>query len=264
MLKKPRFNGKSALRRATGVLQVVERVNQALLGTDEVAARVRRYVAAHEAPTDDRAAFAKLCEVIFAQGLGFEVVEKHRTALSAAFHEFAPAAVAAIDEARVGALLAEPIIRNRPKIQACIENARRFCDAAAGGTFLARIAHLAANDDAACGWPHLVAALQKEFCRLREPTARLLLKRWGFFTALAHPGSRRLLTRLGLVDSALEGPGVQCFVGALAQAVGNDPYVIEAAFAIFAGEGPCRVEPRCAECALNERCPAAADVARAV
>jgi hypothetical protein len=224
--------------------------------------RIRRWVASHEAPRDDRAAFAKLSEAIFAQGLGFEVVEKHRIALEAAFSGFAPDAVAQIDEKQVGMLLHEPIIRNRAKIEACITNARRWQEfVSAGTTYLGRVAEIGASDDAATGWPKLVAALQEDFCRLGEPTARIALKRWGFFTALAHPGVRRALVRLGLVDANAEGPAVQLFIGAVAEAAGRDAYAVEAALAIFAGAGACRATPRCNECPLNEVCPSVQNAA---
>ena len=256
---KNRKNGaRSAVRKVIVHLKMIERSNTAVLGGDELGARIRRYVAAHEAPSDDRAAFAKLCHVIFAQGLGFDVVEKHRDALDDAFCRFAPEAVAGIDEARVGKLLHEPIIRNRSKIEACIQNARNWqALVATGNSYLGRIAHIGAQDDARAGWPKLVALLQEDFCRLGEPTARLVLKRWGFFTAVAHPGVRRTVTRLGLVDPEIDGPGLQRFVGTLAEATSNDPYAIEAAIAIFAGVGPCRPEPHCSECMLNEDCPTA-------
>ena len=256
---KNRKNGvKSTVKKAIARLQMIERSNTAALGGDEVAARIRRYVAAHEAPADDRAAFAKLCYVIFAQGLGFDVVENHREALDAAFCQFAPESVARIGEEQVGKLLHEPIIRNRSKIEACIENARRWHTlVTTDKTYLGRIAHIGAGDDALSGWPKLVTQLQEDFCRLGEPTARLLLKRWGFFAALCHPGVRRALTRLGLINAHVDGPALQLFVGTLAEATSKDAYAIEAALAIFAGVGPCRLDPRCSDCLLNETCPAA-------
>jgi endonuclease III len=258
-MAKNRKNGaKSAVRKAIGHLQIIEQSNAALIGTDEMAARVRRWVASHEAPRDDRAAFAKLSESIFAQGLGFEVVEKHHAALEVAFSGFAPDAVAQIDERQVGILLHEPIIRNRAKVEACIQNARRWQElVSAGTTYLGRIAEIGTSDDAATGWPKLVAAIQEDFCRLGEPTARIVLKRWGFFTALAHPGVRRALVRLGMVDADADGPAVQRFLGAVAEASGRDVYAVEAALAIFAGVGACRAAPRCGECPLNEVCPSA-------
>ena len=255
---KSRKNGaRSAGKKAIVHLQMIERSNTSALGSDEVAARVRRYVATHEAPSDDRAAFAKLCYVIFAQGLGFDVVENHREALDAAFCRFAPEAVAGINEDQVGKLLSEPIIRNRSKIEACIKNAHSWQTLAADESYLGRIADSGAGDDAAAGWPKLVSVLQEDFCRLGEPTARMVLKRWGFFTAHCHPGVRRTLTRLALVNADIDGPALQLFVGTLADATGKDAYAIEAAIAIFAGAGPCRPEPRCGECLLNESCPAA-------
>jgi len=46
-----RKNGKaSAVKTAVRLLRIIEKANDALLGSDEVAARIRRYLASHEAP----------------------------------------------------------------------------------------------------------------------------------------------------------------------------------------------------------------------
>ena len=164
--------------------------------------------------------------------------------------------MAAIDQQGLDALLHEPIIRNRSKIEACVANARQWAALArADGTYLARVARIAASDDPSAGWPDLLRALQQDFSRLGEATAGMTLKRWGFFMARAHPGARRLLQRLGFVRSEADGSELQQFVAALAQAGSRDPYAVEAALALFASLGPCDVEPKCGECVLNEKCP---------
>ncbi|HXW51400.1 MAG TPA: DNA-3-methyladenine glycosylase I [Candidatus Acidoferrales bacterium] len=241
-------------RNASGIIGAIEKANDATLGTDETARRIRRYVAAHETPHDDRHAFSKLCEVLFAQGLGFEVVANHWPALEQAFAHFEPSALASLSEIDVGRLLAEPIIRNRAKVLACIGNARRWLELARTGSYLARVATLASEDNAAEGWPSLTVALRHDFHRLREPAARMLLKRWGFFTARSHPGAKRLLERLGLVKPDTAEALVQARIAQIGQATSTDPYAIEASLAIFAGAGPCRAKPRCDVCALNEAC----------
>lgn len=242
------------LKSAARYIRVIEHANATLLGADEAASRVRRYTAAHETPRDDRHAFSKLCEALFAQGLGFEVVAKHWPALEAAFFSFHPKAVAEIDEDRIRRLLDAPIIRNRKKIVACIENAKRWVELAGEGSYLARVAALAGEDSAAEGWPDLVDALEHDFIRLREPTARVVLKRWGFFTARSHAGAQRVLERLGIVQPGVPGPRAQIIIGRIAQTMGTDPYAIEASLALFAAHGPCRELPRCEACALNEDC----------
>jgi len=256
---KPRKNVKRlGVRAGLAALRSIERANAELLGMDEYSARVRRYVAAHDAPADDTVAFERLCLAIFAQGLSFDAVDKHREVLRSAFDGFDPAAVARITAQRAAALLQEPIIRNRSKIEGCVENARRWVALTdASGQYLARIAGIAADDHPAEGWPKLTAALQRDFARLGESTAGLTLKRWGFFTARCHPGSQRLLRRLGYVNDG-RPQKVQEFVAALAQAGGKDPYAVEAALALFAAVGPCKADPSCAVCLLNEGCPSAA------
>jgi len=60
-------------------------------------------------------------------GLSWETILKKRENYRAAFDQFDPAMVAAYDEAKVAALLADAgIIRNRLKINAAIQNAKAF------------------------------------------------------------------------------------------------------------------------------------------
>lgn len=247
----------AAARRGSAMLRMIEGAVDAALGVDEFAARIRRYVADHEAPGDDAMAFARLCTIIFAQGLDFGVVAKHRAALDEAFCRFDPAKVAAFDDAAVARLLAAPIIRNEAKITACIENARRWDRLRNGGSYLSRVAEVAASDEAAAGWPGLAEAVRADFVRLGETGARQVLKRWGFFTALAHPGARRVLERLGLVEPEAAISSVQTMIGAIASGAARDPYAVEAALVLFAACGPCRLKPRCDTCVLSERCPTA-------
>jgi 3-methyladenine DNA glycosylase Tag len=230
-----------------------------LLGADDCTARLHRYVADHDAPADDPVAFGRLCEVIFTQGIGIAVVMSKRASLHAAFQGFDPAVVAAYDDDDVRRLLAQPIIRNEAKIRACVENAKRWQDVAAStGSYLARVAGIAAEDDASAGWPALCAALVADFARINEPTARQTLKRWGFFTASPHPGSRRVIERLGLIDADATPAAAQLAIGAIARALGHDPYAIEGTLSLFAAFGPCKPMPACAQCALADRCPTGA------
>lgn len=75
---------------------------------------------------DDKVLFERLCLEIFQAGLSWLIVLKKRPALCRAFDGFDPVRVAAYGEAETERLLADPgIIRNRRKIAAIIENARR-------------------------------------------------------------------------------------------------------------------------------------------
>ncbi|MDD3181380.1 MAG: DNA-3-methyladenine glycosylase I [Alphaproteobacteria bacterium] len=76
---------------------------------------------------DERVIFERLALEIMQAGLSWEIVLKKRPALNAAFDSFTVDKVAAYGEADVTRLLADPaIIRNRLKIAAIIENARRI------------------------------------------------------------------------------------------------------------------------------------------
>lgn len=75
----------------------------------------------------ERALFERLCLEIMQAGLSWEIVLKKRPAFSAAFDGFDPAIIALYGEAETARLLGDAgIIRNRRKIAACIENARRL------------------------------------------------------------------------------------------------------------------------------------------
>lgn len=77
--------------------------------------------------TDDQVLFERLCLEIFQAGLSWLIVLKKRPALNAAFDGFDPARIAGYDDGDVARLLADAgIIRNRRKIAATIENAKRF------------------------------------------------------------------------------------------------------------------------------------------
>jgi 3-methyladenine DNA glycosylase Tag len=185
MMRTAKKNAAGASRRAAALIREIERFVDGLLGADEAARRSRHYVADHDAPADDSTAYARLCAVIFAQGLGFEAVDAKREHFLEAFVGFAPEKVAAFDDDRVKLVVQAPIIRNEVKIRACVENARRWVGAAGDAAYLSRVAQVAVDDDAPSGWPALTQKLQEDFVRFGETAARQLLKRWGFFTAFA-------------------------------------------------------------------------------
>lgn len=79
--------------------------------------------------SDDRVLFERLCLEIMQAGLSWLIVLKKRPALAAAFDGFDVDLVAAYGPDQVQRLLADAgIIRNRRKIEAIIENARRWRD----------------------------------------------------------------------------------------------------------------------------------------
>ncbi len=77
---------------------------------------------------DDRVLFERLVLEINQAGLSWLTILKKREAFRAAFEGFDPATVAAYgDSDRVRLLADAGIIRNRLKVNAAIENARRIC-----------------------------------------------------------------------------------------------------------------------------------------
>ena len=75
---------------------------------------------------DETVLFERLCLEIMQAGLSWELVLKRRQGMRAAFAGFAVDRVAAFDAADQARLLADPAtIRNRLKVRAIVENARR-------------------------------------------------------------------------------------------------------------------------------------------
>jgi 3-methyladenine DNA glycosylase Tag len=253
---KSRTSLRTIARKGVPLMRSIEMIVDASLGSDDCTGRLHRYVADHDAPADDAVAFGRLCEVVFTQGIGITVVMGKRLPLYEAFAGFNPAVVAAYGDDDVRRLLAQPIIRNEAKIRACIENAKRWQNiAVVEKSFLARVARIAADDDASAGWPALNAMIVEDFTRMNESSARQTLKRWGFFTASPHPGSRRVVERLGLIDKDAPPATAQLAIGSIAQALGRDPYAVEGTLSLFAALGPCKPIPECVQCALADRCP---------
>ena len=76
---------------------------------------------------DEAVLFERLCLEIMQAGLSWEIVLKRRPGMRRAFADFDVDRVAAMGESERTALLANPdIIRNRLKVDAIIENARRI------------------------------------------------------------------------------------------------------------------------------------------
>jgi DNA-3-methyladenine glycosylase I len=78
---------------------------------------------------DDRRLFEKLCLEGFQSGLSWLTILNKRPAFRRAFGDFEPSVIAAFDETDVERLMADTgIVRNRAKIEATINNARRYPD----------------------------------------------------------------------------------------------------------------------------------------
>lgn len=76
---------------------------------------------------DDRTLFEFLILEGAQAGLSWSTILKKRDNYRRAFDGFDPAAVAAYDEARIAALLADPgIVRNRLKVRAAVRNAQNY------------------------------------------------------------------------------------------------------------------------------------------
>ena len=90
-----------------------------------------------------------MARAVFSAGLGPKVVESRWKEMGAAFHGFDPKRVEQMGEPDVSRLLSDPaVIRNRRKIEAVIENARRFLERTAQNvSFQAYLTGLGAESD---------------------------------------------------------------------------------------------------------------------
>jgi DNA-3-methyladenine glycosylase I len=78
---------------------------------------------------DDRALFEVLILEGAQAGLSWITILRKRENYRRAFDDFEPAKVAAYDDAKIAALLADPgIVRNRLKVNAAVRNARAFLE----------------------------------------------------------------------------------------------------------------------------------------
>jgi 3-methyladenine DNA glycosylase Tag len=222
VVRRVKPGSKTAVRTAARFLKLITAFNSSLLGKDEVEARLRRYVSNHDLPDDDRIAFSRFCELILSQGVGLAAIEREREGLNTAFADFEPGAVARRDAGQIESHLSTPSARDRRRIRSCITAGKAWCFAANEGRYLAHIARVAAEDEALLGWPKLVTKIRQDFNGIGDAMSAALLKRWGFFTASAHLGAQRLLSRLGFVESSGEARSVQAFLVRVAEASGLD------------------------------------------
>ena len=103
---------------------------------------------AGEYPQTDQQYFTLLARAVFSAGLGPKVVESRWASMTTAFHGFDPAKVQQMDENDVARLLGDPaVIRNRRKIEAVVENARRFLECTAEASFHTYLGGLGAESD---------------------------------------------------------------------------------------------------------------------
>src|SRR5438105_9935637 len=78
---------------------------------------------------DDQRLFEKLCLEGFQAGLSWITILRKRANFRLAFADFDVARIARFDEARIARLMADTgIVRNRAKIEATVNNARRCLD----------------------------------------------------------------------------------------------------------------------------------------
>lgn len=104
---------------------------------------------------DDQRLFEKLCLESFQSGLSWRTILNKRPAFREAFAGFEIAKVAQFDDGDVERLLADAsIVRNRQKIEAAINNARRTVELQANGETLARLLWSFEPPAAELGEPH--------------------------------------------------------------------------------------------------------------
>lgn len=144
--------------------------------------------------TNDRRLYEKLCLESFQSGLAWITVLRKREAFRRAFHQFEPAAVAAMGPDDVTRLLDdESIIRHRGKIESAINNAHRLLDLQATQSLASLVWSYEPAE------PPPLAAQTPESAALAKD-----LKQRGF-TWLGPTTVHAFMQAMGLVNDHLEG-----------------------------------------------------------
>jgi DNA-3-methyladenine glycosylase I len=124
-------------------------------------------------PADDDAYFENMCRIIFQAGLNWSVIDKKWPTTQKAFANFSIEKVARFTDTDMERLLKdEGIVRNRGKIEAIIENARKFQEICKQrGSFQKYLVSL----DKSNNYANVVKELSGTFKWLGPPSASLFL-----------------------------------------------------------------------------------------
>lgn len=124
-------------------------------------------------PKDDNEYFERMCRVILAAGLNWQVLEKKWPGIQKAYAGFDVGKVAKFQEAEINELVMNPdVIRNLGKIRAIVANAREMQSIAAEyGSFEKYLAKLRAEG----GEAGMKDAVSKRFAFLGKGTTVIFL-----------------------------------------------------------------------------------------
>ncbi|HEY4976927.1 MAG TPA: DNA-3-methyladenine glycosylase I [Gaiellaceae bacterium] len=151
--------------------------------------------------TDDNGLFERICLEAFQCGLSWLIVLRKREAFRRGFANFEIEVVARFDDKDVARLLADPgIVRNRGKIVASIENARRSQEVIAELGSLAQLIwqYLPQETPAPCSYKDLPTVTPESAALAKE------LKRRGF-RFLGPTTVCALMQACGLINAHLAG-----------------------------------------------------------
>ena len=150
---------------------------------------------------DERGLFERMSLEAFQSGLSWRTILAKRDAFRVAFADFEPAAVARFGPADVERLLGdEKIVRNRPKIEATLANARATVELREAGDSLDAVirAHAPVAQSMPATWADVPATTPESVLLARE------LKRRGF-RFVGPTTLYALIQACGLVDDHLAG-----------------------------------------------------------
>ncbi len=124
-------------------------------------------------PLDDDAYFENMTRVIFLAGLSWKMIDKKWPSFRRAFKGFSIRRVADFNEKSLQQLVGDPsIVRNRAKIVATIENAKRFQNIIKEhGSFQ----HYLDSLDKSNNYAFAIDELGKRFSRIGPSSARIFL-----------------------------------------------------------------------------------------
>jgi len=145
---------------------------------------------------DQNEIFDTMCTCIFTAGFKVSILEKKWPDIKKAFHNFKIDEVVTLNYSDL--MKNDRIIRNRRKIKACIENAKRFqLIIKKHGTFHKYLKFLVNKGPQAAS-----NTIKSDFCFMGDATAPQFLKDIGLFdTFKADVHVRRILSRIGLIPN---------------------------------------------------------------
>lgn len=212
--------------------------------------------------------FQRLCDLVFQSGVRGVIWKTYEPEIRKEFKDYDVKKVAKFNDKDVERMLSNPkMFKNRRKIEACVHNAKEIVKLSnQHGSFASHIhKHVVKRGRFVFPKPELIGDLKEKFKHLGHINTLAFLRYIGLDVVKPDINLRRVLWRLGLVDSMKISQKmlkqIQEVGKAMAKATNQRVAVIDYTIYMYgSGEGKfvrhavCGIKPRCEECGLKEFC----------